>query len=667
MYTTDLQKEKQLLSRAQENSKDFGELYEYFVSHVYRYAFSLTGNQGESEDITSNTFIKFYSVYSRFEWKGISLRHWLFRTARNLAYRRKPIIIPLQEQSVHIADETEISFVDEIINKEFVQQVKEVILTLKPEDQEVINLRIWEGMEFHDIADILSEKPATVRQRFYRAIEKIRKILKTQGKLTIISYPLIFTSIVHAAKTQEYTLPEQLIHFSNKTAMNNSLLHIKNYLTSNFGIVIITGMVVLTGIGIGTWTHKIHNSETRTEETKTSDVNRDLVSQATTTYTTNEGTEYEVYKDEGRGFQFGLPVGETAGLIERNAHESKIFDISYTPFPEQNSDNTKDTVIQTRLWRLKVVSARHTYLSYNTQDTSSDLKSVTLNEATQPKNNSNDLSLDESNYDCLNIDTFSNEKVAGNEWLVGKGKTSCSIQPGDPAGSGDHYHVYSIDLNNGLYAIWMSVTETEAMNNVFKLAIETFSQTTRTSPNTFENEVMQVTTPAGWTIQDKGSSIVLLKNQFKLNIHSLEYNDELPSISRYLTRLNEIDLSRCNFQITSDTEQVTDKIERVEVTVNNLSDESLQKCTYPNAAPGISREAVPEDLWYGTIFFSDAENYLFQPKANISGNKSIYAITLTLGDTYEESFIGGLPAKNNPTLNQMIDEASEIIATIKFT
>jgi RNA polymerase sigma factor (sigma-70 family) len=242
---TDLQKEQQLLLNAQQDSAKFGELYQYLAPHVYRFAYSIAGTSHDAEDITSSTFIEFYNKYHKSTWRGISMRYWLFRTARNYAYRLARYTSRMTEEIEDAVDEPEISFVDEIMHKDIVDRVKEEILTLKPNEQETINLRVWEDLEFHDIAELQGEKLATVRKRFYRSVEKIKKSLQQKKIYTTLLYPILFTAISRAGCAKEYALPASLHYFTPGVA--GTFTMIKTYLTSNIGIAILTGLIVLVG------------------------------------------------------------------------------------------------------------------------------------------------------------------------------------------------------------------------------------------------------------------------------------------------------------------------------------------------------------------------------------------------------------------------------------
>jgi RNA polymerase sigma-70 factor (ECF subfamily) len=205
MKNQDLKTEQKLLEKAQKNSKDFEALYKYFVDDVYRFSYSILNNRHDAEDITSQVFIAFYKKLNEFEWQNISLKYWFFTTSKNLCYtkfRKKPEVEYNDE--IHSENFQEVSFVDEIMNRDLLEKVKEEIQKLSPAEQTVINLRIWEGMQFSEIAELDGMKLSTCKLRFYRAIEKVKKSLEERKVMHAVALPFLFTAIRDAGNLEVY-------------------------------------------------------------------------------------------------------------------------------------------------------------------------------------------------------------------------------------------------------------------------------------------------------------------------------------------------------------------------------------------------------------------------------------------------------------------------------
>lgn len=80
-------KEKELLSETKEDINNFDALYKYFYNDVYRYTYTLVNSKEDTEDITAVVFEQFYRKVNDITWQGVTLKSWLFKTARNQCYK----------------------------------------------------------------------------------------------------------------------------------------------------------------------------------------------------------------------------------------------------------------------------------------------------------------------------------------------------------------------------------------------------------------------------------------------------------------------------------------------------------------------------------------------------------------------------------------------------
>ena len=63
---------------------DLRQAYNTHVGELYRFALRATGDQGSSQDIVQETFLRAWRAADRFDPSLASLRVWLFAIARNV-------------------------------------------------------------------------------------------------------------------------------------------------------------------------------------------------------------------------------------------------------------------------------------------------------------------------------------------------------------------------------------------------------------------------------------------------------------------------------------------------------------------------------------------------------------------------------------------------------
>ena len=132
---------------------------------LYRAALAILGDPQEAEDAVQDAFVR-YLEKAPADLENSSA--WLMRVLVNgcksrlrLAWRR---VGPLPDTLPAPGPEE--------------REELEELFSLPPEDRAVIHLHYYEGYSTGEIAQMLGQRPGTVRSRLSRAREKLRKLLE---------------------------------------------------------------------------------------------------------------------------------------------------------------------------------------------------------------------------------------------------------------------------------------------------------------------------------------------------------------------------------------------------------------------------------------------------------------------------------------------------------
>ncbi len=154
-------------------------LYKEHGDAIFRYAFYKTSDREKSLDITQETFVK---IWESLTGGTIIENHkaYLYRTTERMVidwYRKKKSLSldALQDVGYDPSDE---SGTESTIHRLDAEKVLSHIKDLEPDYRDILLLRYIEGMTVKEIAAILQEKENTVSVRIYRALEKLRAIMK---------------------------------------------------------------------------------------------------------------------------------------------------------------------------------------------------------------------------------------------------------------------------------------------------------------------------------------------------------------------------------------------------------------------------------------------------------------------------------------------------------
>ncbi len=144
---------------------------------VYRVAYGRLGNRAEAEDVTQETFLRFWRQIERFE--GDRLGPYLRTIALNLcrnrlrdSYRHPEVefVAELRPDASQSADE-------HLVAREERARLRAALTELDPDQRRVLELRLIEGLSAAEVGRELNRSAQAVRALQYRALIRLRGIL----------------------------------------------------------------------------------------------------------------------------------------------------------------------------------------------------------------------------------------------------------------------------------------------------------------------------------------------------------------------------------------------------------------------------------------------------------------------------------------------------------
>ena len=148
------------------------ELVTEHYAELYRFALFRLGDNDDAEDAVQELFLKM-SVSCVDLDRIANRRSYLMRCMFNACIdrlKRRRAFAPLTEE---MADDTPHPIADEERSRE-TERIRQFLSELPDEQAEVITMRIYDGLHFTEIAEILDIPATTVKSRFAYGIEKLR-------------------------------------------------------------------------------------------------------------------------------------------------------------------------------------------------------------------------------------------------------------------------------------------------------------------------------------------------------------------------------------------------------------------------------------------------------------------------------------------------------------
>ena len=148
------------------------EIYQKYAKTVYRYLVSLTHNDDVAEELTQETFYQAIKSIERYDG-SCKITTWLCAIAKNqwLAYQRKHPIVEGVEEYDASTSSAEAEAISALSQMELLKRLHECPEPLR----EIMYLRIFGGLSFKEIGEVLGKTENWARVNFYRGKERLRK------------------------------------------------------------------------------------------------------------------------------------------------------------------------------------------------------------------------------------------------------------------------------------------------------------------------------------------------------------------------------------------------------------------------------------------------------------------------------------------------------------
>ncbi|WP_245368292.1 RNA polymerase sigma factor [Paenibacillus silagei] len=160
----------------------YSDVIRLYQQRIYLYCYRLLNNKEDAEDAVQDILIKAYQNIGQYKPQA-DFTSWLYKIAYhhclNLLRRQK---FQQQVRKLLRQEVTEKSAEQIAQNRLFSEPVSAALGKLDVEDRNLLILRIYEDKSFAEISEILGVSTATVRKRYERTREKLKKAIERKEK-----------------------------------------------------------------------------------------------------------------------------------------------------------------------------------------------------------------------------------------------------------------------------------------------------------------------------------------------------------------------------------------------------------------------------------------------------------------------------------------------------
>ncbi len=162
------------------DAEAFGQLYDRYVTTVYRYVLHRVGDRALAEDLTSETFVRALRRLDSLSFQGRDVGAWLVTIARNLVrdhVKSSRHRLEVATADVRDADRATDGPEDAVLQGLATAELLACVQQLGSEQQECITLRFLHGLSVAETAAAMGKGDGAVKALQHRAVRKLAALL----------------------------------------------------------------------------------------------------------------------------------------------------------------------------------------------------------------------------------------------------------------------------------------------------------------------------------------------------------------------------------------------------------------------------------------------------------------------------------------------------------
>ncbi|MBS1664324.1 MAG: RNA polymerase sigma-70 factor [Bacteroidetes bacterium] len=189
--------ENNLLARiAEGDEKAFGVLFHHYRERIYSYAYHLSGNNAQADELVQDVFLKVWLNREKIP-HVLRFDSWLFTIARNQIFdllKNMAKEASLRRQIAELLSVSDNPVEDHILSRENEEQLQRALDQLSPRQKLIFTLSRNQGMKHEEIASRLHISRHTVKTHLVQALKTLRDTLHFQSDRLLI-FIFLFTQI----------------------------------------------------------------------------------------------------------------------------------------------------------------------------------------------------------------------------------------------------------------------------------------------------------------------------------------------------------------------------------------------------------------------------------------------------------------------------------------
>lgn len=161
----------------------FNEIFDRYYRRICYFAFQLTNNEQQAEDIASECFQKVWSNRMNFDELS-SVKAFLYKAAKNAAFnylKSLKVRSTVHDELLYLSEYTEDFILARIIKTQLLNHIYDKVEKMPHKIKVVFNLIYRDGLSTKEISEKLNTSEQNVRNAKTRALNLLKKTLTAKN------------------------------------------------------------------------------------------------------------------------------------------------------------------------------------------------------------------------------------------------------------------------------------------------------------------------------------------------------------------------------------------------------------------------------------------------------------------------------------------------------
>jgi RNA polymerase sigma-70 factor (ECF subfamily) len=166
------------------DTEAFGQLYDRYVTGVFRYVYFRVGNSQLAEDLTAETFLRALRSLHTFQWKGKDFAAWLTTIARNLIndhFKSRRVRSEFSTDAFPDRADVRRGPDEDVLAMLSNEALMQAVASLPADQRDCVLMRFVQELSIAETAQVLDRSEGAIKQLQLRAVRSLAKMLSQEA------------------------------------------------------------------------------------------------------------------------------------------------------------------------------------------------------------------------------------------------------------------------------------------------------------------------------------------------------------------------------------------------------------------------------------------------------------------------------------------------------